>query len=60
MREKLINIIAKCSDEYYRHKWIIEMGEDTDIECTEAQCTTCPLEKDCEAVNELMWRTEIY
>lgn len=56
MREKLINIIARCSCECTRRDWIIEMGEETDVECTEAQCATCPLEKDCEYVNELMWK----
>ena len=30
MREKLINIIARCSCECTRRDWIIEMGEETD------------------------------
>lgn len=52
-RENLINIIARCNSKQVRRNWIHEMVSLTDIECSESQCTGCPIEKDCIEVCEV-------
>lgn len=47
MREKLINIIARCNNKQIKHNWIKELAVKTDIECTESQCLNCPILDDC-------------
>ena len=47
MREKLIQIIARCNSKEVRQKWIMEMSDNTDIECSESQCTGCLIAEDC-------------
>lgn len=47
LRTNLINIIARCNSKEVRRQWIHEMVSLTDIECSESQCTGCPIEKDC-------------
>lgn len=47
LRTNLINIIARCNSQEVRRQWIHEMVSLTDIECSESQCTGCPIEKDC-------------
>lgn len=54
MREKLIGIIARCNSKQVRQDWIREMILNTDIECSESQCTGCPIVEDCCEVNEKM------
>ena len=52
-RENLINIIARCNSKQVRRNWIHQMVSLTDIECSESQCTGCPIEKDCIEVCEV-------
>lgn len=47
MREKLINIIARCNSQEVREKWIIQMATETDVECSESQCDGCIIQQDC-------------
>ena len=47
LRTNLINIIARRNSQEVRRQWIHEMVSLTDIECSESQCTGCPIEKDC-------------
>ena len=51
-RDKLIDIVARCSDKSMRMCWIIEMMTETDIECSESQCTGCPIAKECIELGE--------
>ena len=53
LRPNLINLIARCNSQEVRRNWIHEMVSLTDIECSESQCTGCPIEKDCIAVCEI-------
>lgn len=53
LRTNLINLIARCNSQEVRRNWIHEMVSLTDIECSESQCTGCPIEKDCVAVCEI-------
>ena len=46
MREKLINIISRCSNKEYRYKWMIEMSNNG-IECPESACDSCVLRDEC-------------
>ena len=47
LRTNLINIISKCNSQEVRRQWIHQMVSCTNIECSESQCTGCPIETDC-------------
>lgn len=53
LRTNLINIIAKCNSLEVKRQWIHEMASLTDIECSESQCTGCPIYMDCIEVCEV-------
>ena len=36
MRDRLIKLIASCNSKKVRRKWIIEMSNMNDIECSES------------------------
>lgn len=52
MREHLINLIATCNNKEVRRKWIIELSNMEDIECSESQCDGCIIR--CECLDTLM------
>ncbi len=45
-RERLINLIHACNDKAVKKQWIIELSN-TDIECSESQCDSCPIAVEC-------------
>lgn len=47
MKEKLINIIARCNDPKVKRDWIIEMSNKTNIECSESECDGCIIATEC-------------
>lgn len=49
-REKLINIISRCNSAEIKKQWILDMANNSDIECAESECDGCPIMKDCLAV----------
>lgn len=46
-RENLINIINRCNNEAIKKQWILELASLTDVECSESQCQSCLIAKDC-------------
>lgn len=46
MRNKLINIIARCNSSEIRQQWLLELSN-ADYECMESECTSCPVAVDC-------------
>ena len=47
MREHLIKLIATCNNKEVRRKWIIELSNMEDIECSESQCDGCDIKEEC-------------
>lgn len=47
MRDKLIKFIATCNCKEVRRKWIIEMSQMEEIECSESQCDSCLIASEC-------------
>ena len=56
MRDRLIKLIASCNSKKVRRKWIIEMSNMNDIECSESQCDGCIIQKEC--LDTLMDRSD--
>lgn len=47
MKQKLINIIAKCNEPSIKKEWINEMAQ-AGFECSESECdSTCPIFNNC-------------
>ncbi|MEG1494684.1 MAG: hypothetical protein RR406_00070 [Bacilli bacterium] len=51
-RDRLIDLIAACTDKDTKRQWIIQMSNMNDIECSESQCDNCLIAKDCIATME--------
>ena len=47
MRDRLINIIDRCNIPAIKQRWILELANESDIECAENQCDGCKIATDC-------------
>lgn len=46
-KANLISMISNCTDKTIKSKWILELANKSNIECSESECTGCLIEEDC-------------
>lgn len=49
-RDNLIDIISRCNSTEIKKQWILDMANNSDIECSESQCDGCKIRTDCLSV----------
>lgn len=50
MKQNLINIISRCNSTEKKREWILDLANNSNVECSESECDGCPIRIDCLSV----------
>lgn len=49
-KQNLIDIISRCNSTELKRNWILDLANNSNIECSESECDGCKIRTDCLSV----------